>query len=467
MSGFLQTQRGYIQGAIRAASALLTGIGGRFTRDQSGAMALTVGLMFTSFAGIVGLSLDLADWYSARRAMQSAVDAAALGGALQLYQGASSAQAKTAATTDGNLNATGAASGANLSVTVDTTANTVTATMTKTADLFLSALFLQSAPTISVTAVGGTANGGTPACLLVTSPNASKAIDLEGSSSIQASGCQIRVNSNSTSAVTINGNTRMTGKSICGPGTFSKSGSSAYSPAPTTCGAMADNMANLTPPANVNAACDYTNFTTSGSNYYSYTDSSGNSHVNNTGATKAADAPFSYSSGVLSMPSGVYCGGINLGAYTNVSLGSGTYIVRNGGFNTSGNTTANGTGVSLYLTGTGALNLTASTTLNITAPTTGTMAGVAVYQDHSQTDGSVTNNLNGNSSITFTGLLYFGNQNVNVAGSSDNVSAGWTAMVAYTLTYTGYSTLYLNANYANSSVPFPTALDTPVVALLQ
>jgi Flp pilus assembly protein TadG len=430
---------------------------GRFAGDQTGAMAITVGLLFTSFAGIVGMSLDLADWYSARRAMQSAVDAAAMGGALQLYQGASSSQASAAATTDGNLNATGGASGATLTVSVDTTANTVTATMTKSADLLLTALFLGSAPTITVSAKAGvvSASGGAAPCLLVTSPNASKAIDLEGSSSIQASGCPIRVNSTSTSAVTINGSTKITAQSICGPGTFSKSGSSSYSPAPTSCAATTDGMANLTPPSNVNASCNYTNFQTYGNNYYSYTKPDGTTYTNTTGVS------------TIQMAAGVYCGGINLGAYTNVSFGSGTYILRNGGLNTAGNTTATGTGVSFYLTGTGGVNLTASTTMTITAPTSGSMAGIAIYQDHSQPTGSITENLSGNSSISFTGLLYFGNQNVSVAGSSEDVSAGWTSLVAYTLSYTGYSTLYLNSNYSGSSVPIPSLLKSQSVSMLQ
>jgi hypothetical protein len=64
-------------------------------------------------------------------------------------------------------------------------------------------------------------------------------------------------------------------------------------------------------------------------------------------------------------------------------------------------------------------------------------------------------------------LLYFGNQNVSVAGSSEDVSAGWTAMVAYTLAYNGYSTLDLNSNYAASGVPLPPALQPSVVGLLQ
>jgi hypothetical protein len=95
------------------------------------------------------------------------------------------------------------------------------------------------------------------------------------------------------------------------------------------------------------------------------------------------------------------------------------------------------------------------------------MAGIAVYQDQSEPTGSIPETLSGYSTINFTGVLYFANQNVTVSGSSENQSAGWTGMVAYTINYSGYSTLYLNSGYASSSVPVPASMALPVVALTQ
>jgi hypothetical protein len=178
------------------------------------------------------------------------------------------------------------------------------------------------------------------------------------------------------------------------------------------------------------------------------------------------------------MPSGVYCGSggspsisvdVQSGAST-VSFGSGIYILQNGGLATGNNTTMSGTGVGFWLTGNGYVNLSGnsgSTTLTMTAPTSGAMEGISIYQDQSQTAGTLTEQMAGNSTMTFTGLLYFGNQNVNVSGSSENQSASWTSMVAYTLNYNGYSTLYLNSNYSGSSVPQNPGVSTSMVALLQ
>jgi Flp pilus assembly protein TadG len=458
-----------IAGGRRARSARLR-IGealASFAGDRNGAMILTVALMMTSFAGIAALSVDLADWYSTRRAMQSAVDAAALGGALRMLDGDTSANIKAAATTDGNLNTVGmAANGTTLNISVNMNAETVTATMTRTADLLLSGVLLGSAPTIAVTAVAGvTTPGGTPPqmpCLLVTAPTGTS-VTLEGSSSIQASGCPVHVNSTSASAISLSGNTTIKSSSICGPGGHSVTGSSSLSPAETTCAAYTDRWANLTPPSNINSPCNYTNYQISNNNQGSYVNSSGTTvQVNPNGG------------GTITMSPGVYCGGMNLAGASgtaNVVFQSGIYIVKNGQFETGNNTTATGTGVGFWLTGTGGANISnnnGSTNLTITAPTSGAMAGISIYQDQTEPTGTITEGLAGNSTITFTGMLYFGNQNVTVSGSSEDQSAAWTSMVAYTLLYNGYSTLYLNSNYSGSSVPVPTgATSTPLVALLQ
>jgi hypothetical protein len=427
-------------------------------------MAITIALLMTTFAGISGLSIDIADWYSTKRAMQSAVDAAALGGALRMLNGDTSAEITSAATTDGTLNSVGMASGGTLSISVDMTGETVTAAMSKTADMLLSGVVLGSAPTISVVAKAGVNSGPSTAypCLLITSPKATKAIDLEGSSSIQASGCPIHVNSTDASSIYLTGNTKINASSICSAGGTNIQGSSSISPAKTTCAAFTDTAANLTPPSNVNNACDYTNYTINNNNEAKWTDSSGTAH------------DVIYGSSTDTMSPGVYCGGINLASSSGdaiVSFQSGIYVVRNGGLVTGNNSTLSGTGVGFWLTGTNNVATISgnngSTNLTISAPTSGTMAGISIYQDGSAANGTETNTLAGNSTITFTGMLYFGHQNVTVAGSSEDQGAPFTSMVAYTLYYNGYSTLYLNSNYSGTSVPQVYSGGASTVALLE
>jgi Flp pilus assembly protein TadG len=453
----------------------------RFVIDQRGAMAMTIGLLMTGFAGMTALSVDVTDWYGSRRVMQSAADTAAMGGALALKNGGTNAQAISAATTDAQLNATGLGSGATVNASVNASSQ-VTVTLSKRANLLLSGLFLSSAPTITATATAGlvqmTSNTGTPMCLLVTSPAAANVLMLSGSSSIQGSGCRIVVNSTSTSAINVGGTTSINSKSLCGPGGNVSSGSAVFSPAETGCAAVADPFANMAVPSAASATnpCNYTNFQTSGNNNYSYVQADGTTYKNTNGATYGSI--FYDSQGRLNMSPGVYCGGIDFNGYTNVVFQPGIYVLRNGGLETRGNATAIGSGVAFYLTGVGTavqlqddvIDLSAQTTLTITAPTDGPMAGIAIYQDGSAATGTLTNTLSGNSTVNLTGLLYFGHQNVAVSGSSENQTAGYTALIAYTINYSGYSTLYLNSNYSSTTVPVPTGLlsaTQQVVALTQ
>src|ERR1700744_6727791 len=83
----------------------------RFAIDQRGAMAMTLGLLMTGFAGAVALSVDVADWYGSHRVMQAAADAGAMGGALALKNGSTTDQAVSVAKTDAQLNATGLGAG--------------------------------------------------------------------------------------------------------------------------------------------------------------------------------------------------------------------------------------------------------------------------------------------------------------------------------------------------------------------
>jgi Flp pilus assembly protein TadG len=443
----------------------------RFGADRKGAMAVTLGLLMTSFAGMAALSVDVADWYGARRALQSAADAGALGGELALQKGSTSAQAQAAGTTDAQLNGKGLGAGATVNVVVNATAQTVTATVSKRADMLLAGVFLGSAPTITATAtasVVSTASSAVPpVCLLVTSPAAANVVQLSGSGSIQASGCNVVVNSTSTSAMNLSGNTQIYSNTLCGPGGHNVSGSSRLIPGETACPAMTDPYAHMAVPAAASATnpCDYTNFQTSGNNYYSYKRSDGTTYSNTTGVSTITLSP------------GVYCGGITTGGYTNAVFQPGIYVLRNGGLDTGGNTTLSGSGVAFYITGVGTsvqlqndlVDLSARTTLTITAPTSGDMKGIAIYQDNSAATGTLNNTLSGTSTINFTGLLYFGNQNVIVSGDSENQSAGFTCMIAYTLSYSGNASLYLNSNYASTTVPVPDGLKSSVqnVALTQ
>jgi Flp pilus assembly protein TadG len=405
--------------------------------DESGSIGLTVGLMSTALLGVTGLTIDVGDWYMTKRSMQEAADAAAIGGATQLWAGGTNSQAISAATNDAKLNGFSPANGATVTVTVS--GQSVTATIQKTADLMLSALFLKTAPGIKVSAQAGLVSGGPAACLLTTSANASGALTLNGSGSVSAGGCAVVTNSTSATGLSVTGTETLTTEKLCGPGGSSIGSSATVNPLPSNCNALQDPLANLTPPSNVNDPCQYNNASYSGDS---------------------------------TLSPGVYCGGITVSGHPTISFQPGVYILRNGPLKAAGTATLNGTGVGFYLTGTGTvvqlakddLTLSGNVTVNLSAPTSGPLAGIAFYEDHSAPTGDVNSTINGNTSVNIDGVLYFGNQDLTINGTNNGGDiVQFSAIVGNTVTMNGSNVFKMGQR----TVPLPSSLSLPRVALTQ
>ncbi len=408
--------------------------------DRRGAISFTVGLMATAILGVSGLTIDAGDWYMTRRAMQEAADAAAIGAATEIYANGTQAQAVSAGTTDAQLN--GFTTGNGITVNVSVSADTATATISKPATLLFSALFLANAPTITVTAQASVVPGGAPLCILATNGTASGAFAHNGSGSLIGNQCGVVVDSTSSTATIVNGSGTIQTEGLCGPGSYSISSSASVNPLPTSCQSESDPLyplpTNLAP-TNVNAACDYNNS--------------------------------SYNKSTTISP-GVYCGGITLTGSATVTFQPGVYILRDGPLQAQGSSVINATGgVAFYLSGaTGvhvaedAVTFSGNASVNITAPSTGPLAGIAFYQDHSAATGSITNTINGSVAANIDGVLYFGNQNIVINGSSNTSDEyPYTGVIGNTVTFNGSNTFTIGVR----SVPLPSVMTMPRVALTE
>src|SRR5688572_15167121 len=58
----------------------------RIARDERGATAIMTALVATILIGFVGLGTEVGMWYAERRAMQTASDSAAMGGAFKIFK---------------------------------------------------------------------------------------------------------------------------------------------------------------------------------------------------------------------------------------------------------------------------------------------------------------------------------------------------------------------------------------------
>src|SRR5262249_19752994 len=111
---------------------------------------------------------------------------------------------------------------------------------------------------------------------------------------------------------------------------------------------------------------------------------------------------------------------LNPGIYSSImasgtarlTLNAGIYLIEGGGFTVTGSASVSGTGVMLYNTGRnypnnggsfGGLTLSGTRTFSLSAPTSGTYAGVVIYQPSANTRAIA---LNGTAATGLTGTVY-------------------------------------------------------------
>jgi hypothetical protein len=156
--------------------------------------------------------------------------------------------------------------------------------------------------------------------------------------------------------------------------------------------------------------------------------------------------------------SGIYviCGGFKLNNGANVNLTSNTtYVIAGGKFDMAGGATLTGTNVTIVLTddpsGTyspqyAIMNINGGATITLSAPTTGTYAGLAIFQDRNagaSASSGTTNSMEGGANQSITGAIYFPTEPLKFAGNSSG-GATCTQLVVEQLTFTGATSIGSN-----------------------
>ena len=399
--------------AIPASGSLCT------MRDSSGQVVVIVTLGIFVLTAFAGLAVDVGQFWSARRHMQTATDAAAVAGATALRLGSTPTAAADAATaTNGFTNGSD-------SVTV-TVNNPPSAGVFAGNASYVEVIVSQPQPTyfmrvlgytsipVTTRSVASSING--PACLYALDPSASGAVTVSGSSTSTLT-CGAIVDSNSSSALSSNGGATLTASNIGVDGGYSGSG---FTPTPVTGIAPApDPLSYLHPPTFSESDC--------------------------TAATTNVHA--GTSKGTTTLFPGVYCGGIQISGNNPVvfsNTGTGVFILLGGLKVTASKANVSGTGITFYNSSSpsysyGAISMAGSNTANFSAPTSGTYAGILFFQDRSVARGSSGSTITGASGSTFDGAIYFSTTNVDYGGSSS--SDGYTIIVADTVSVKGNSTL--------------------------
>ena len=239
--------------------------------------------------------------------------------------------------------------------------------------------------------------------IIVLDSTASGALTVAGNAAIKLAG-GVYVDSSSSSAISASGNASVTASVIDVHGGVQKSGNATFSPKPITGAAVVpDPLASLASPS------------TSGVTNYGSESVSGNS--------SATIKPGIYSQ-------------ISVSGNGSLTMNSGLYIIEGGGFSVSGNGNVKGSGVTIFNAGSnypgtggsyGGITISGNGSFNLTAPTTGTYAGIVIFQSR---DNTKTVTLSGNAS-GMSGIVYApaaqlaesGNAQLNASAIVDTLSA--------------------------------------------
>ena len=383
---------------------------------------VTMILSLVVLLAFLGLAIDVGYEQYFKSRMQTAADAAALGGALELRASGSSNLVSSA---KADAAANGFTDGQNsVSITVNSPPATGYSTTDSTA---VEVLISQSVPTFFMEVLGFSSGmvraravartGGSTTCFFTLNPSMSNALSVNNGVSATFS-CGVMVDSNSSTALTATGGSHLSAPYISVVGKYTVNGGSSISPAPAQGVSPVSNpLASLARPTV--GACTYTGVNIGG------------------GATTTLNP-------------GTYCNGLTIGGGSTVTLSSGMYIFKGGGLTINGGAHVTGTGVTFYnsyATGYAYAPFTFNngTTVTLTAPTTGTYAGILLYQDPTVVS-AARNTFAGGTNANLTGTLYFPTTGLDF---SNGANAAYTIIVADNVNFTGGATL--NNNY--SSLP--------------
>lgn len=407
---------------------------------QRGAVLVAYAAMIIGLTGFAGLAVDVGYLQYSKRRIQAAADAAAMGALRELELGDTdlSAAGQNDASLNGFTNGQSSTTvtinnpPASGSFTGEDTA--VQAIVTRAIPTFFMRLFGQNSVMISAQAVSqtSTTQGSVGGCIFVMDPSASGAFTVDGNVTLNTA-CGAVVNSDSAQAFTMVGTSAFNLANgaqvgVVGPGTagegWSLSGGASLTNTTTSSSESPINIKTFSDPlANVAAPA-----------------SAGMSVVVNSGGESVNP------SSTAALQPGIYCGGMDLKG--TVTLGAGTYVLAGGGMTIDSQATVSGSNVMFYNTNSnfstsckhasksdaGSFSFNGGASINLAGATS---TGVLFFDDRGVT--GLSHTINGNSTSTFDGAMYFLHGAVTFEGN--NKTPGFLYIVSNTLEMKGNASL--------------------------
>jgi Flp pilus assembly protein TadG len=348
----------------------------RISKSESGSVAVIFAVALVPILGLSGAAVDYVRATQSRSKIQAAADNAALSAVLAQVP-TTTQREQVAQQVFGSTKPSGMTVSPTFSVT------STSATVAASGQVETSLLKVIRIPSIAVAsrAVAIKVFEGPPPCVLALNRTADKALLITGAAQYVALGCVLHSNSSSALALTIDNNAVVQAGGYCAVGKSVTP--STLTPTPRSyCEPLLDPFRNVPVPSVGSCIA--------------------NGLVVDPKVTKALNP-------------GTYCNGLTIKGTAN--LAAGVYVI-SGPLTIESQATITGSGVTFYLTGTGAgFTIAAGAAITLTAPTSGPYGGILFFVDRAANP-SFVNTFAGGSTTKVMGSIYAPSQKVRVGGGS-------------------------------------------------
>ena len=412
--------------------------------DERGVVAVIVGLVAVLVIAVVGLGIDVIDWYRTDRAMQNAADSAAIAAAANktaTYQDEAKAVAAQYGFVDGSNGVTVTA--LNNQTCPDGTTNCVAVSVAMAAaPQFFSQVVGFPAPALSSAAMAGGGQTHYYCLLALAGSGIDPAITTNGAPKANLAGCSIMSNTSAEChGHNLNADNGDAHKTNDGCGIIENS----------NVAVVADPYKYLANdiPAN---PCN------------SYPQEPAKKQDPPLPVLNQWSGPITVGYPPTIANHGIVCGDLQLTGNTTLTTASpgSLLIIENGQLDTGNYTlqTAAGSALTIIFSGTAGNYTHAPTgngTLNFNAPTSGTWSGVAIYQDPNLTTGMDVAAAGNSPTWDITGLVYLPHANVTWSGAvgKSNNGAACFALVVDNITINGTADMLAKGGCAAAGLNLP------------
>lgn len=396
----------------------------RFWREKSGGVMIYVALTLPILLGAAGLAVDVGFWYENKRVAQSAADAGAIAGALEVMRlnqdpdqpPITEADILNVALASGEENGFDAGQGDSIQVhyppasgAYSGAGDAVEVIVRQPAATYLAGFLFHGNPSVAARAVAVVDVNDT--CIWGLNPTAMNTVKVSGGAQVNLP-CGIMSNSNDpTDSIGVDGSGCVYATKIKAAG--GTSGGCMHPNALENVNQIKDPLRNTEPPSY--GGCDVTS----------------NVRVQS-GDAVVLDAEAN--GGQL-----VICSKIDVTGGS-LDFTPGEYILDGAAVNFSGGV-INGTDVSFYITenaGQGdSISITADSAVDLSAPWDGPNPGVLFYQDRNGPD-NISHSIAGGANMNLEGILYFPKATLKFAGGT-TIDPVTTLIIADTVEFTGHT----------------------------